>query len=276
MEAVEEFLVENRDFVIDYEREKFFLTFNPKGFLKKISGDLEERVKLDGDMRKRVVQQAGLPPAESSVYYHNELQVYYPGVQFGINCAVANPAYVKIEPGVIMAHHSSMTAVTGYNGRYYRPTITVGEATQIGPYNAFAAIDRVTIGRCVLFAPYVHVSDHSHGYQDVSKPVMHQPVFSNGPVVIEDGCWLGFGSHILSGVTIGKNSVVGANSVVTENIPPYSVAVGSPAKIIKRFDFERKRWEEVQNPKVDHPGNDPSSPWDLLRSFFRKKMRRTP
>ena len=223
-----------------------------------------------------VIHGIELPPPEMSVYYVNELKSYYADVEFGINCAIANPAYVKIEPGVIMAHHSSITAVTGYNDRYYRPMITVSEGTQIGPYNAFAAIDRITVGRYVLFAPYVHVSDHSHGYQDVSKPVMHQPVFSNGRVVIEDGCWLGFGSHILSGVTIGKNSVIGANSLVTENIPPFSVAVGSPAKVIKRFNFERKRWDEVRNPKVDHPSNCLSFPWDLFRSFFRKKMRRIP
>lgn len=142
-------------------------------------------------MKNEVLQGLKLPPPETSVYYAGELKLYFRGVDFGINCAIANPAYVKIEPGVIMAHHSSITAVTGYNDRYYRPMIIVGEGTQIGPYNAFAAIDRITIGQYVLFAPYVHVSDHSHGYQDVSKPVMHQPVFSNGPVVIEDGCWLG-------------------------------------------------------------------------------------
>lgn len=220
-----------------------------------------------------VIQGIELPPPETSVYYASELKLYYPGVEFGINCAIANPAYVKIDRGVIMAHHSSITAVTGYNDRYYQPIITVGEGSQIGPYNPFAAIDRITIGRYVLFAPYMHVSDHSHGYQDVSKPVMHQPVFSNGPVVIEDGCWLGFGSHILSGVTIGKNSVVGANSSVTKDIPPYCVAVGSPARIIKRYRFEKKRWEEGENPQIVPQGNPQPSQWNLFLRFIRRKMR---
>lgn len=184
-----------------------------------------------------------LPPPHNSVYYKDELSLYYPGVQFGVNCAIANPGHVKIEKDVIMAHNSSITAVTGYNNKYYKPSIIIGRGTQIGSYNAIAAIDKITIGEFVLFGPYVHVNDHSHGYKDISKAIMHQPVTSKGPVVIEDGCWLGFGAHILSGVTIGRNSVIGANSLVTKDIPPFCVAVGNPAKVIKRYNFERKTWE---------------------------------
>lgn len=184
-----------------------------------------------------------LPPPQSGVYYLEELRIFYPNVEFGINCAIANPAFVKIGPSVIMAHHSSITAVTGYNGNYYKPFIEIGKETQIGPYNAFAAIDRIQIGGHVLFAPYVCLIDHDHGYEDVSKPIMHQPASSKGPIIIEDGCWLGFGSLVLSGVTIGRNTVIGANSLVNSDIPPYSVAAGNPAKVIKKYDRHNKKWE---------------------------------
>lgn len=186
-----------------------------------------------------------LPPPQDSVYYVNELNQYYKDVQFGINCAIANPAYVKMGLNVIMAHHSSITAVTGYNGIYYKPSITIGNGTQIGPYNAIAAIGKIAIGEYVLFAPYVHVNDHSHGFEDISKPIMHQPVFSKGPIIIEDGCWLGFGSHILSGVTIGKNSVIGANSLVTKSIPPFCVAAGNPARVIKQYNSKTRKWDKI-------------------------------
>lgn len=73
----------------------------------------------------------------------------------------------------------------------------------------------------VLFTLYVHINDHSHGYQDITKPIMHQLIFSKGKIIIEDDCWLGFGCHVFSGVTIGKHSVIGANPVITSTIPPY-------------------------------------------------------
>ena len=183
-----------------------------------------------------------LPPPKSSVYYLDELKLYYPNVEFGINCAIANPAYVKIGTSVVMAHHSSITAVTEYRDIYYQPSIKIGDGTQIGPYNAFAAIDRIQIGDYVLFAPYVFLIDHDHGYMDVSKPIMHQPASSKGPIIIEDGCWLGLGSIVTSGVIIGRNSVIGANSIVNDKIPPYCVAAGNPAKIVKRYDFISKKW----------------------------------
>lgn len=202
--------------------------------------------KLKKYLRKPAkISEDGLPPADSSVYYTNDLMKYYNNLQVGINCAICNPAYVEIGSGVIMAHHSSITAVIGYNGVYYQPSITIGSGTQIGPYNAFAAINKIQIGSYVLFGPHIHVNDHSHGYEDINIPIMHQPAFSKGPIVIEDGCWIGFGSHILSGVTIGKNSVVGANSLVTRDIPPYSIAVGSPAIVIKQYDINKKQWVRV-------------------------------
>ncbi|MHA1711254.1 MAG: DapH/DapD/GlmU-related protein, partial [Candidatus Freyarchaeota archaeon] len=78
-----------------------------------------------------------------------------------------------------------------------------------------------------------------------SRPIREQGYFSKGDVIIGDGAWIGIGACILSGVQIGKGSVIGANSVVTHNIPSYSVAAGSPARVIKRYDFSSKRWLRV-------------------------------
>jgi carbonic anhydrase/acetyltransferase-like protein (isoleucine patch superfamily) len=180
------------------------------------------------------------------VFYLDDLKKQYPDVNFGIECAIANPGYVKLGHDVIMAHHSSITAVSAHNGKYYKPSISVGPQTQIGPYNAFAAINKIQIGANVLFGPYVMVTDHYHSYEDVNTPIMYQPAYSHGPAIIEDDCWLGFGCHILSGVTVGKHCVIGANSVVTKNIEPFSVAVGSPAEIIKKYNFRVGKWEIIK------------------------------
>lgn len=179
----------------------------------------------------------------SDAYYMENLQEYYPKAIFEPFCAVEKPAFVTFGDNSKMGHHSTISIVDSYLGERFKPSVTIGQNTIIGPYNAFAAMNKIVIGDYVLFAPYVHINDLTHGYSDITKPIMQQQVFSSGPIIIENGCWLGFGSHVLSGVTIGQNAVIGANSVVTKDIPPFSVAVGSPAKVVKSYNFKKRKWE---------------------------------
>ncbi len=181
----------------------------------------------------------------STVLYKEQLEKYYEDVTFGINCAIENPGYVKIGRKSIILHHTDIHAVPHYDSGY-NPLIEIGDNAQIGSYNSIASIKKILIGKNVLFGPHVHITDHSHGYQDITKPIMHQRAFSKGPIIIEDDCWLGFGCHIMPGVHIGKHVAIGANSVVTRDIPPYSVAAGIPAKVVKRFNFETKEWESAK------------------------------
>lgn len=122
----------------------------------------------------------------------------------------------------------------------------VGDNTIIGIRNSFAAINGVYIGNNVLFAGYVHVTDHSHGYEDITRPIEGQPLISKGPVVIEDDCWLGFNCEILSGVHIGRHCVVAAHAVVTHDVPAYSIVAGNPARVIKKYDENTKTWISVK------------------------------
>ena len=94
-----------------------------------------------------------------------------------------------------------------------------------------------------MFAGYVHVTDHSHGYEDINMPISKQPLISKGPVIIEDECWLGFCCEILSGVHIGRHSIIAARAVVTKDVPPYSIVAGNPARIVKKYNFETNKWE---------------------------------
>ena len=125
-------------------------------------------------------------------------------------------------------------------------TLFIGEGTYIGPNCHIAGTkNNIKIGKNVLIADRVFISTTDYRYEDVTKPIISQGFISKGDVIIGDECWIGVGSSILSGVKIGKHSIIGANSVVTHDIPSYSVAVGNPAQVIKRYDFEEKKWLSV-------------------------------
>lgn len=120
--------------------------------------------------------------------------------------------------------------------------VLIGDNSLIGMGNVI--IGPVTIGNNVIFAQNIVASGLNHEYRDVSQPIHAQKILV-ASIVVEDDCWIAANSVITSGVTIGKHSVIAAGAVVTKDIPPYSVAVGNPAKVIKRFDFEVNDWVRV-------------------------------
>lgn len=120
--------------------------------------------------------------------------------------------------------------------------VIIGERTRIGLSNTI--IGPVTIGNDIRLAQNITVSGLNHDYQDINLPIHKQGV-STSNIIIEDGSWLGANVVVVAGVTIGKNSVVAAGSIVTKDIPDYSVAVGNPARVIKQFNKETKTWEKI-------------------------------
>ncbi len=123
--------------------------------------------------------------------------------------------------------------------------LVIGEGCIFGYNNHIAAVREVRIGRNVLTANNVYISDNLHSYEDTSTPIMHQAVRFKGAVIIGDGCWIGENACIL-GVRIGKNCVVGANAVVTRDLPDFSVAVGVPAMVIKQFNPQLRLWVSTE------------------------------
>ena len=95
-----------------------------------------------------------------------------------------------------------------------------------------------------MTADKVYISDNLHNYEDINAPVHSQAIKQLNPVIIGEVSWLGENVCII-GASVGKQSVIGANSVVTKDIPDYCVAVGAPAYIIKRYNFETKQWERT-------------------------------
>jgi acetyltransferase-like isoleucine patch superfamily enzyme len=125
------------------------------------------------------------------------------------------------------------------------PIIVLDDGCKIGRRCMISAKNRIHIGRDVIFGPSVLVTDHLHAFEDVSIPITFQGITKGGTIRIEEGCWIGFGAAIICSdgeLILGKNSVVGANSVVTRSVPAYSVVVGNPARVVKQFDPVREKW----------------------------------
>jgi acetyltransferase-like isoleucine patch superfamily enzyme len=120
----------------------------------------------------------------------------------------------------------------------------IGNHVAISQGCIISAFNRIVIGNDVGIAPYVCIIDNSRKPTDISRPLQEQDV-EVGSVHIGAGSWLAYNVCVLPNVKIGEHCLIGALSVVNKDIPPYSVAVGSPAKVIKQYDFDRKEWVKV-------------------------------
>ena len=121
--------------------------------------------------------------------------------------------------------------------------VIIGDYTRIGL--RCTIIGPVQIGNHVILAQNVAISGLNHRYEDPTLPI-HQQGVTTALIQIGDDSWVGANSVITAGIKIGKHIVVGAGSVVTKDIPDYSIAVGNPAKVIKFFDFNQKKWISVK------------------------------
>ena len=124
------------------------------------------------------------------------------------------------------------------------PECIIGKNCSIGMDNEIYATKSIVIEDNVLTAARCYISDNMHGYTDINVPVKDQPQQQIGTVRIGEGSWLGAGVAVL-GCNIGRHCVIGANAVVNRDIPDYSVAVGIPARVVKRYNATTGRWERT-------------------------------
>lgn len=120
--------------------------------------------------------------------------------------------------------------------------VLIGQRCRIGMSNVL--IGPVTIGNDVILAQNIVMSGLNHGYEDINRPIYKQPV-TKKKITVEDEAWIGANAVIVAGVTIGKHSVVAAGSVVTKDVPPYSVVDGNPAKVMKQYNPQTCVWERL-------------------------------
>lgn len=138
-----------------------------------------------------------------------------------------------------IGRYAVITAWENFNKENYTPRIVIGNNCSIGEYVHITAIKSIIVGNNVLIGRRVTISDNSHGvnesFAELQTPPNQRKLYSKGEVVIEDNVWIGDKATILAGVRIGFGSIIGANAVVTKDIPAFSIVGGVPARILRKI-----------------------------------------
>ena len=140
---------------------------------------------------------------------------------------------------------------SGAQIQHFKPRLIIGDYVSFQEFVHIGCVNHIEIGNHVLLASKIYITDHNHdvyrGEQPDSPdvPPAARPLTTGKSVIIEDNVWIGECCSILPGVRIGYGSIIGSNSVVTHDIPPKSIAVGSPARVIKQWDKGTKTWKRI-------------------------------
>lgn len=157
-------------------------------------------------------------------------------VKFMGKLTLVGSQYIHIQDKSTFGYGCILTAWDSYETQKLSPHIAIGKDSHFGEYNHITAINSITIGNGVLTGRWVTITDNAHGkscYEDLCIEPYKRNLYSKGPVIIEDNVWIGDKVSILPNVRIGKSSIIAANSVVTKDVPPFSVVAGIPAIVIK-------------------------------------------
>ncbi len=166
-------------------------------------------------------------------FIHNTVQIH-------------NPSQLTIKNSVTIQRDSWINSIKGDNNEYGE--IILGNEANLGRRCTLSAARKIEVGDNVLFGMNVYIADHEHEYKDINVPIMYQDIKIGRGIEIKKNSWIGANVVITSSkqkIEIGEHCVIGANSVVKESIPAYSMAVGSPAKIILQYNFKREKWEKI-------------------------------
>lgn len=151
---------------------------------------------------------------------------------------VQGKKYISLSRSTIVQRHGWLLA---HKIDDHDPALVIQEGCAVGDFVHIVSVRNVHIEKDVLIANNVYISDNLHSFKDINIPIIKQNVIFKSSVLIKSGAWIGENVCII-GANVGRNSVVGANSVVTKDIPDYCVAAGSPARVIKRYDLAAKEW----------------------------------
>ncbi len=168
---------------------------------------------------------------------------------FGPRCNILFPEGIEgaknihLGSDVLVGAHSYLAVRTILNGQ--RSELIISDGVRLGRFNHIYATGRIVIGKRVMTANNVYIADNSHRFDDPTIPIFEQPVEQLSSVEIGEGSWIGHGACVI-GAKIGRNCVIGAMSVVRTDIPDFCVAVGAPARIVKRYDSSVKCWRRTR------------------------------
>lgn len=170
--------------------------------------------------------------------YRKQFQACGEGVKIEKLGKLLGAKYISVGNYSDIQRMTYLTAWDSYCGMRFSPRICIGNDCHIGAFNHITCVNRIEIGNGFVSGKWVTITDNAHGVSNIDsmiKPVSKRRIVSKGPVIIGENVWLGDKVSVMPGVTIGDSVIVGANSVVTNNIPPFCVVGGIPAKIIKKL-----------------------------------------
>lgn len=161
------------------------------------------------------------------------------GVYIGHPFHPVGTKYIYLGNGVSIGNDTYLCAWDAYQGQTFTPELILEDHVIIGPHAHITACNSIRIGRGTLLGKWVTITDNSHGTladdAELDASPLIRPLYSKGRVVIGKNVWIGDKATILPSVTIGDGAIIGANAVVTKDVPPYAVVGGNPAKIIKKL-----------------------------------------
>lgn len=185
-------------------------------------------------------------------FFARKFKAYHLSSNIGTNylgkgCTIIGKNRISIGKDTYIGPGSEIICLEQHYGRLLDSSIVIGDHVRITSRCRITCADSIIIQDDVLVAPDVFITDSDHG-TDPTVPGGYscQPLITK-KTVIEKGVWLGQRVCVLSGTKIGKHSIIGANSVVTHDIPEWSIAVGAPARVVKQWDMEKKEWVRVNN-----------------------------
>lgn len=182
-----------------------------------------------------------------------------PGLSLGPGCQLLGVRHVHWGRDVTVRGRLWLEAVTRYGPDGFAPVIVIGDRVIFSENVHITAVERITIGRDVLFGSGIFVGDHQHGAYSGARqsppgePPARRRLAPRGPVVIEDNVWIGDGAHILGPARIGAGAVIGAHAVVRGDVPAGAIVLGAPARVVGCFDASSGTWVRPTRDAPDPP-----------------------
>jgi acetyltransferase-like isoleucine patch superfamily enzyme len=155
-----------------------------------------------------------------------------------------NKANIFLGENVCIRNFARIEPIKYWKNQMFNPRIIIGNNVCIEQGLHLTCVNTVIIEDGCVLSSYCMVTDIDHEYNDINERILEQPLLQK-ITIIKKNCFIGSGVKIMAGVIIGEHTIIGANAVVTKDIPDYCVAVGIPAKIIKKYNSELKQWERT-------------------------------